>query len=119
MFYFIANAIFVGAIYLGWFAPEPSASWQISAMAMAWITAIPVILVGFIKFDNLVDIYVAGKEKTMKVWASNVDVVFDIGVTIAFIFASAYVTALLYAAHIVIASSARNNARKRIVGAEA
>lgn len=111
MFYWLANGLFVGAIYLGFYAEVPSDTWAFTAMLMAWFTSVPVIIVGLVARDKLVEHLASLKANGDYKTNRNVDVVFDIACAIALAVGGAYVTALLYTAHIFISSDAHRKSK--------
>ena len=113
--YIAMNTFFVLAIYLGFYSDLDNG---LSALAMgytygtAWITIFISLFVGYCMFDSMVT-----QLRNNASWQTyqSFDTMYDICVILAFVGAAttfAYITAILYVAHLLILMNMRATATK-------
>jgi len=113
--YVLMNTLFAVAIYIGLYSDLDNG---LSALAMgytygtAWITIFISLFVGYCMFDSMVT-----QLRNNASWQTyqSFDTMYDICVMLAFVGAAttfAYITAILYAAHLLILMNMRATATK-------
>ena len=113
--YIVMNTLFVAAIYLGFYSGLDNGLSAFAtgyAYATAWVTILISLFVGYCMFDAMVT-----QLRNNVSWQTyqSFDTMYDICVILAFVGAAttfAYVTAILYFAHLLILMNMRATAKK-------
>ena len=95
--WFVINGLFAGFIYMG-FVEKHEGAYN-AAMFMAWIT---IVCSFFISTDHMVEML----KETGRSAPPWVDWIFDIGVTLTFVWFGAWVTGVFYLFHILLCENA-------------
>jgi hypothetical protein len=113
--YIAMNTLFVLAIYLGFYSDLDNGLSVFAtgyAYFVAWATILIALLVGYCMFDAMV-----AQSRNSVGWQSrqSFDTIYDLCIILAFVGVSttfAYVTAILYLAHMLILRNIRATAKK-------
>ena len=98
------NTLFALSIYVGFYSglDHAIASYALLFVyALAWISGLTVLIAGVFYSDALVKM-IRHAQKTPNAVSHRLDVLYDIACTLALIGGGAYVTAVVYAIHVII-----------------